>query len=186
MKALTLIIVALLAATAAVSGSATKDAVSAEQVNLDQKLEQARAALAARAGEQINWQVVSSGGGKGSSASFVLQATVAQTAVGDGSSASFNLHHGYWQDFSAGGTCCMGDIRGNIDYDVTDAIDISDLVYLVDYMFTGGSAPVCWEEANVDGSGDGPPDGPEDIDISDLVYLVDYMFTGGPEPVPCP
>jgi len=53
-------------------------------------------------------------------------------------------------------------------------------------MFTGGMAPPCWEEANVDGSGDGSPDGSEDIDISDLVYLVDYMFSGGPPPVACP
>ncbi|MCK4372620.1 MAG: hypothetical protein KAW61_05705, partial [candidate division Zixibacteria bacterium] len=59
-------------------------------------------------------------------------------------------------------------------------------VYLVDYMFTGGPAPQCWAEGNVDGSdsGDGV-DGPEDIDISDLVYLVDYMFTGGDEPPSC-
>jgi hypothetical protein len=82
-------------------------------------------------------------------------------------------------------SCCVGD-RGNVDYDPEDIIDISDLVYLVDYMFTSGPPPPCWEEANVDGSGDGPPDGSEDIDISDLVYLVDYMFNGGPAPVACP
>lgn len=82
-------------------------------------------------------------------------------------------------------SCCVGD-RGNVDGDPEDLIDISDLVYLVDYMFTGGAPPPCWEEANVDGSGDGPPDGSEDIDISDLVYLVDYMFNGGPAPVACP
>ena len=85
-------------------------------------------------------------------------------------------------------TCCIPPIRGNVDYDISDVIDISDLVYLVDYMFNSGPAPVCWEEANVDGSGPAtPPDeGSDDIDISDLVYLVDYMFTGGPVPVTCP
>ena len=82
----------------------------------------------------------------------------------------------------------MSPIRGNVDYDISDVIDISDLVYLVDYMFNSGPAPVCWEEANVDGSGPAtPPDeGSDDIDISDLVYLVDDMFTGGPAPVTCP
>jgi hypothetical protein len=83
-------------------------------------------------------------------------------------------------------TCCVLPIRGNVNYDQDDVIDISDLVYLVDYMFNSGPQPVCWEEANVDGSGDGPPDGPENIDIADLVYLVNYMFNGGPEPVACP
>ena len=79
--------------------------------------------------------------------------------------------------------CCMAPMRGNVDYDGGDAIDISDLVYLVDYMFTGGLPPTCWEEANIDGDG---PDTSSGIDISDLVYLVDYMFTGGTPPVICP
>jgi hypothetical protein len=84
-------------------------------------------------------------------------------------------------------TCCVQPIRGNVDNDPGDAIDISDLVFLVDYMFTGGPAPECWVEGNVDGSDNGNGiEGPEDIDISDLVYLVDYMFNGGPAPVACP
>jgi hypothetical protein len=160
------------------TGAIAVDSVeTTKKADIDQLLEQTRAALAARAGEEINWQVVSSGGGKGSSASFGLQATIGQTAVGRGSSASFNLSHGYWQSF-AGGGCCMGSIRGNVDYDPGDAIDISDLVYLVDYMFTGGPPPPCAEEADMNA----------DLaqDISDLVYLVDYMFTGGPPPLACP
>jgi len=73
--------------------------------------------------------------------------------------------------------CCIG-IRGNIDGDIGQTIDISDLVYLVDYMFSGGPEPPCADEADIDGVGG--------TDISDLVYLVDYMFTGGPTPVACP
>jgi len=82
--------------------------------------------------------------------------------------------------------CCVG-IRGNVDSDPVNAIDISDLVYLVDYMFTGGPAPACPEEANIDGSCCANPPGESlsDIDISDLVYLVDYMFNGGPPPPAC-
>jgi len=76
--------------------------------------------------------------------------------------------------------CCLPPIRGNVDLDSGDAIDISDLVYLVDYMFNAGPSPVCVEEANIDG------DPAEQIDISDLVWLVDYMFTGGPPPADCP
>lgn len=73
--------------------------------------------------------------------------------------------------------CCEGPMRGNVNGDGGDQIDISDLVYLVDYMFTGGPAPPCDEEADVNGDGG--------IDISDLVYLVDYMFTGGAQPPGC-
>ncbi len=77
--------------------------------------------------------------------------------------------------------CCMPPIRGNIDYDPGDAIDIGDLVYLIDFMFTDGPAPECMEETDINGSGVGSP-----VDISDLVHLVDYMFNGGPEPAACP
>ncbi|MCK4372353.1 MAG: hypothetical protein KAW61_04365, partial [candidate division Zixibacteria bacterium] len=78
--------------------------------------------------------------------------------------------------------------RDSTRMDPGDAIDISDLVYLVDYMFTGGPAPVCPEEANVDASccASGTYETLSDIDISDLVYLVDYMFTEGPPPIDCP
>jgi hypothetical protein len=74
--------------------------------------------------------------------------------------------------------CCIPPLRGNVDYDLGDAIDISDLVYLVDFMFTGGPAPPCDVEADMN----------SDLaqDISDLVWLVDYMFTGGPPPHDCP
>jgi hypothetical protein len=74
--------------------------------------------------------------------------------------------------------------RGDVDYvndGMTDAVDISDLVYMVDFMFTGGPAPLCWDEAELV-----EPFGDEALSISDLVYLVDYMFTGGPPPPPCP
>jgi len=35
--------------------------------------------------------------------------------------------------------CCV--LGGDVDYDGTGQIAISDLVYLVDYMFNGGAAP---------------------------------------------
>lgn len=65
---------------------------------------------------------------------------------------------------------------GDIDGSLTNLIDISDLVYMVDYMFNAGPAPPIPEATDLDGSG-GP------LDIADLVYIVDYMFNGGPQPV---
>jgi hypothetical protein len=75
-----------------------------------------------------------------------------------------------------GGGCCTtrGDING-----LDDGVDISDLVYLVSYMFGGGPEPACLEETNVNGDDISP-------DISDLVYLVAFMFQGGPPLSPCP
>lgn len=77
-------------------------------------------------------------------------------------------------------TCCLGD-RGNIDGSPNDQVDISDLLFMVDYMFRDDTEPPCLAEANVNGSID------EQVDISDLLFLVDYMFIpGSPAPSSCP
>jgi|GEM_PF-3318872 len=74
-------------------------------------------------------------------------------------------------------SCCV--LRGDVNRNGTGP-DIADLVYLVSFMFSGGPAPPCLEEADINGDGSLLPD------ITDLVYLVSYMFSGGPPPVPCP
>jgi len=52
--------------------------------------------------------------------------------------------------------------------------DVTDLILLVEYMFTDGPPPVFPQSADFDSDGD--------ITIADLIYLVDYMFSGGPPP----
>ena len=78
--------------------------------------------------------------------------------------------------FSWSDCCCRG-IRGNVDGDFNDEINISDLLRLVNLSFVDGPWPDCNEEIDVDGS--------FIIDIGDIVYLVEYMFGGGPAPVAC-
>ncbi len=73
--------------------------------------------------------------------------------------------------------CCA--LRGDIDHSGAPPVDIGDLIYLVEYMFTDGPPPACHPEADVNG------DGAELIDIADLVYLVDFMFMDGPSPPTC-
>ncbi len=69
----------------------------------------------------------------------------------------------------------MGYVCGDIDN--SGGIDISDLVFIINYMFSGGPAPPVLASMDVDGSGT--------IDISDVVYLVAYMFgvPQGPDPI---
>ncbi|HOP06628.1 MAG TPA: cohesin domain-containing protein [candidate division Zixibacteria bacterium] len=74
------------------------------------------------------------------------------------------------------GGCCL--VRGNIDHSTDGSINISDLIYLVQWAFGGGPEPPCMDEADVDAAGDGTT-------ISDVVYLVNYMFMNGPEPAGC-
>ncbi len=109
--------------------------------------------------------------------SLRLGSTIGQTAVGTSTAGSLTLTHGFWQDFGAGEEyCCVN--RADVDHD-GEPINISDLMFLVDYMFQSGSVPVCMGEADVDGD-------MEPINISDLMYLIDYMFQGGSAPPPCP
>jgi hypothetical protein len=75
--------------------------------------------------------------------------------------------------------CCFG-MTGNVDGDPSDEVDISDLTYLVDYLFSN-PPPVlpCPSEANVDAQGG--------TDISDLVVLIDYLFVAPQMTLPhCP
>ena len=75
--------------------------------------------------------------------------------------------------------CCKG-MRGNVDYDPNDVVNIVDLTHLVAYVFGGGEEPECPEEANIDGGSSG------NINVVDLSRLVEYLFNDGEEPQPCP
>lgn len=73
-------------------------------------------------------------------------------------------------------TCCEG-ITGNVDDDIEDAVDISDLTVLIDYLFISNTPIACREEANVDGDSEGG------VDISDLTVLIDFLFINN-SPIP--
>jgi hypothetical protein len=59
------------------------------------------------------------------------------------------------------------------DIDFSGGIpDISDILYMVEYMFQGGPPPPIMESSDVNNSGGVP-------NITDLIRMVDYMFQGG-------
>jgi hypothetical protein len=70
------------------------------------------------------------------------------------------------------GETAVTQVEGDIDNDGN--VDISDLVYLVDYMFLGGPLPLSMNSGDVDASCR--------IDVGDLVYMAEYFFLGGPAP----
>ena len=72
--------------------------------------------------------------------------------------------------------CCIG-YAGDINNDGSSAT-ILDLTFLVDYMFRGGTEPICTEHADL--NRDGSP-----ANILDLTFLVDYIFRGGSGPPYC-
>ena len=126
-------------------------------------------ASSSAAGEQINWQVISGGGGSGSSTNFGLVSVIGQTAVGSGSSTNFGLNHGFLQSFSSG--CC--DTPGDFNNDL--AFNIADVTAGIARIFSGGPAPACLDEADFNSDGS--------FNIADVTAGIARIFSGGAAPV---
>lgn len=54
-------------------------------------------------------------------------------------------------------------------------IDITDPIYTLQYLFSGGLAPNCLQQGDANGD--------NVVDISDVLYTLKYLFQGGPAPV---
>jgi hypothetical protein len=126
------------------------------------------------AGEQIKWQVISGGGSRSTSASYIVSGTIGQTAAGPVTSSSYRLNQGFWQNFAAVSSCCIG-TTGNVNQSVAEAPDLSDLSLLIAYLTLSPRPTLpCLPEANVNAAGS--------IDLSDLSLLIAYL-TVSPRPI---
>lgn len=125
---------------------------------------------------EVNWRVLSGGGGSGTAGTLRFSATIGQPIVGWTSTTSQSVHAGFWQDFGSS-SCC--EYRGNVDHQWTNGnpIVVSDITYLIAMVFRGGPDAPCMEEADVTADGS--------INVSDITYLIAHVFRGGPAPPPC-
>jgi len=128
-----------------------------------------------RAGEEINWQVLTGGGEKGQSTNYMLRGSVGQTATDRGSSGSYLLHHGFHQDLAGSFICdCEpGEVNG------VTPVNILDIIYLIDFKFKSGPDPVPYPTCNGDVTCDCI------VNILDIIYLIDFKFNAGPSPCTC-
>jgi hypothetical protein len=62
--------------------------------------------------------------------------------------------------------------RGDPNDDGT--INITDGIYVLNFLFLGGPAPTCREAAN--------PNDDDTVNITDGIYLLNFLFLGGPPP----
>jgi hypothetical protein len=67
--------------------------------------------------------------------------------------------------------------RGDVNHD--GKITVSDVVYLINYLFKNGPAPIPVTEV-----GDANYD--KTVTVSDVIYLINYLFRGGPAPCESP
>ncbi len=60
------------------------------------------------------------------------------------------------------------------DCNDSGSINVTDVIYLNNYLFAGGPAPPCWDQGDVDDN--------YSINITDSIYLSNWLFNGGPPP----
>jgi hypothetical protein len=110
---------------------------------------------------------------------------VGATASGRAKAAEYHLESVLGQSANGfSGTVTSGFLSVSLtpaflpgDADGGGTIDISDVVFLIGYIFSGGLPPVppARGDANCDGG----------VDISDVVFLISYIFSGGSAPHYC-
>jgi len=62
------------------------------------------------------------------------------------------------------------------DANLSGSINLTDIVFLNNFLFSGGPPPLCLDAADADSSGS--------LNISDPIFLANYLFNGGPQPSP--
>jgi hypothetical protein len=71
---------------------------------------------------------------------------------------------------------CAGRLFHRGDSNGDGAVDLSDAVTIIDFLFSAGAAPGCRESADADNDGG--------IDLSDPIGLLGFLFLAGPPPAP--
>ena len=89
------------------------------------------------------------------------------------STVNMNIDHYLVNSWAECPCTHCGDANGDA------AIDQSDAVLIIRFIFAGGPAPG-YSCGNPIGLGDANGDG--SVDISDAIYLINYIFAGGPAP----
>lgn len=104
--------------------------------------------------------------------------------VDDNCPAVYNPTQGDADGIPPGDACCCVGPRGNANNDPEDKTNISDITYLIQFLFgvPNGPAPGCPSEANTNG------DPEEKVNITDVTYLTTHLFgvPAGPAPPDCP
>ncbi|MBD3217858.1 MAG: hypothetical protein GF310_06225 [candidate division Zixibacteria bacterium] len=90
------------------------------------------------------------------------------TAIGADISSTYagNNENAYACDY------VCGDANGD------GSVNVSDAVYIINYVFIGGDIPFPIEAGDANGDGS--------CNVSDAVFIINHVFIGGPAPVACP
>jgi hypothetical protein len=94
------------------------------------------------------------------------------SAATGGSYATHEVDNVFVSVYPKGGGGGTQFVRGNANADAQ--INITDGIYVLNYLFLGGPAPPCAESANANGDAV--------LNITDGIYILNFLFLGGPQP----
>jgi hypothetical protein len=105
-------------------------------------------------------------GGASQSSNFKIRVSSSgqPSAIGEQGSTKFKARGGYMHSASV--------LHGDANAD--GSIDAGDLVYLQNYLYVGGPAPIPLEAGDVNCD--------RIVDGGDVVYLLNYLYIKGPPP----
>ncbi|MFQ5606522.1 MAG: dockerin type I repeat-containing protein, partial [Candidatus Zixiibacteriota bacterium] len=66
--------------------------------------------------------------------------------------------------------CCV--VAGDANHDAR--VNISDITFIISYLFSGGAAPSCNDEADANSDGK--------VNIADITGIIEFLFAAGPAP----
>lgn len=114
----------------------------------------------------IPWSCLNGGGLDMSSTSYKAMVSSAQSCIGLSQSTNYQMQIGYWY---GGKPFLCGDTNGDV------SVTLSDIVFLITYLFRFGAEPdpLYCGDANGDGN----------VTLSDIVYMIVYLFKSGAAPV---
>jgi hypothetical protein len=75
-------------------------------------------------------------------------------------------------ELAQGTTTGGGFVRG--DADASGAINITDGIFILNFLFLGGATPICRDAADADDSGS--------TNITDGIFVLNFLFLGGDDP----
>jgi len=80
--------------------------------------------------------------------------------------------------------CCIG-FTGNVDCNMEEDPDISDITRLIDFIYLSQTSLCCPDESDIDGSGRPFSEPGGDPDITDVTRLIDYLYLAHTPLAPC-
>ncbi len=117
-------------------------------------------------------KIYSSGAVKNNSVALYLKGAIGQPAIQKSNSVSLYMKSGFYQTYMAidDGQCYPGDANND------DNLNILDIVYLINYKYKDGPAPVPYEICS------GDTDCDCEVNILDAVLLINYIYKSGLPP----